>query len=79
MTETIDKAWINLWLPELNEPQVKLLLAQIEAGNRALLDDVEGALPNPDKVDKYDRADLLDVLDDVATTIKQLKDKGSNQ
>jgi len=30
MVETIDKAWINLWLPELNEPQVKLLLAQID-------------------------------------------------
>jgi hypothetical protein len=31
MVETIDKAWINLWLPELNEPQVTMLLAHIEA------------------------------------------------
>ena len=30
MVETIDKAWINLWLPELNEPQVTMLLAQID-------------------------------------------------
>jgi len=44
MSETTDKAWINLWLPELNEAQVSLLIAKFESeitmSNIEVVDDV---------------------------------------
>jgi len=57
MSETTDKAWINLWLPELNEAQVSLLIAKFESeitmSNIEVVDDVlEMLQPLKDKGSK---------------------------
>ena len=63
MTETIDKAWINLWLPELNPAQRKLLLDKVGT----IVEETHDLYPNGEKyypVSQLQNLNRLEVIDE---------------